>query len=60
MWAVLCRHVLQRYLARGDTVVDLGAGQTAGSPVSAVETVAVSLSPALLTEPKLFIKISAE
>jgi alpha-galactosidase len=38
---------------------DTGAVQTPGSPANDVETVGVQLSPALLTQPKLFIRLSA-
>jgi hypothetical protein len=41
-------------------VKDDGAGQTAGTPdANDIETVAVQLSPTLLTEPKLFVRVRA-
>ena len=39
--------------------VDAGAVQTAGAPAAGVQTVAVTLSPALLTAPKLFVRVKA-
>ncbi len=38
---------------------DTGAGQTPGTPLADVETVLVTLSPALLNEPQLFVRIRA-
>jgi hypothetical protein len=38
---------------------DTGAGQTPGTPVADVETVLVTLSPALWNEPQLFVRIRA-
>jgi alpha-galactosidase len=39
---------------------DTGAVQTPGAPVNGVETVTVSLSPALLTGPRLFVRMRAQ
>ncbi len=39
--------------------VDAGAVQTPGAPSAGVQTVAVTLSPALLTEPALFVRVKA-
>ncbi len=38
---------------------DTGAVQTPGSPTNNIEIVGVQISPALLTQPKLFIRLSA-
>lgn len=39
---------------------DTGAIQTPGVAVNQVETVAATLSPALLTQPRLFIRLRAQ
>ena len=38
---------------------DTGAVQSPGAPVAEVETVSVNLSPALLTQPRLFVRMRA-
>jgi hypothetical protein len=38
---------------------DDGAGQSPRTPVAEVETVAVTLTPALLTAPELFVRVVA-
>ena len=39
---------------------DTGAVQTSGAPVAGIETVTVDLSPALLSQPRLFVRLCAQ